>query len=425
MSVFKWLTGRMTVTSGYEKWRWFFGTDEGDSGETVNAVTALKLSAWWACVRLYSETIATLPGAIVEKKGDERAILNEHPLYELLMISPNGFQTPVEFWEGRVAPICMQGNSYAEKSFIGERLVALQPLKAPDVTVYRTDSGQLGYRHNDRGRTREIPVNRMFHIKGFGLDEDEGLSPISFASRSIGGALAADRAAARVYGKGMRASGFWKAPVEMDKDQRQQFFDNYIQPSHGAAAQGQSPVLPPGFEWINANISSKDAELLLTRGFNVEDVCRWMGVPPILVGHAAAGQTMWGSGVEQIILGWLALGLRGYLRRIEAAVNMHLVPVKDRGRIKFEFNIEGLLRADSAARAQLASTLAQNGLRTRNELRKLDNEPPMPGGDELTVQSNLVPIEKLGELGGQPTVADNPKDKTGKDVPAKQERIAA
>jgi HK97 family phage portal protein len=170
-----------------------------------------------------------------------------------------------------------------------------------------------------------------------------------------------------------------------------------LKKGEGIEGQGKALVVPPGFEWGTFNISPKDAELLMTRGFNVTDVCRWMGVPPILVGHSAEGQTMWGSGVEQIILGWLVLGLRAYLKRIEAAVNLRLLSDADRSKgIFFEFNFEGLLRADSAGRASLMSTLAQNGLRTRNELRKLDNMPPMDGGDQLTVQSALVPLDQIG-----------------------------
>jgi len=105
---------------------------------------------------------------------------------------------------------------------------------------------------------------------------------------------------------------------------------------------------------------------------------------------------MWGSGIEQIMLGWLTLGLRAYIKRIESAINRRLVSVAERGRIFVEFDIDGLVRADSAGRAALMSALAQNGLRTRNELRAKDNVPPLPGGDVLTVQANLVPLDQLG-----------------------------
>jgi HK97 family phage portal protein len=148
--------------------------------------------------------------------------------------------------------------------------------------------------------------------------------------------------------------------------------------------------------------------MLLSWKFSTEEICRWLRVPPILVGHAAEGQTMWGSGVEQIMLGWLTLGLRPYLSRVEQAIKKRLIGSNERDRIFAEFNVEGLLRADSAGRAALYSTFAQNGINTRNEIRARENLPPLPGGDDLTVQSNLVPLDMLGQQQQKPMIDVTP-----------------
>lgn len=402
MALWRWVTERLTLKGDdYRKWAFMFGR-EPDTGEMVTPDTAMNLSAWWACRRLIAETIATLPCGIYQKDaaGNPKA-LPGHTLYERLHDLPNDWQTPVEFWEGRIAPLCDAGNSYAEIMSLGTRIVALDPLKVDCVDPFRdrNDGNRIKYRVTDRGKTETLPAAKIFHIRGFGDDCVVGLSPLEYARRSIATALSADRAASRIYSKGLRSPGFWLAPATMDAAQRQQFVDNYVKPAEGAEGEGRARVvMPPGFDWKNFGITPKDAELLLSRNFGVEDICRWMGVPPILIGHASQGQTMWGSGVEQIILGWLILGLRAYLKRIESAVNTRLMPAGDRvAGIYFEFNFEGLLRADSAGRAHLMATFAQNGLRTRNELRKLDNLPSAPGGDDLTVQSNLIPLGRLGE----------------------------
>lgn len=409
MGLWRWLTNRMYITrDGLTNWQSY--GHEWDSNESVTPDSALKLSAWWSSIRLTSETIATLPCNIFQRTGENRKPVPEHWLYPILHDMPNAEQTPVEFWEGRIAPLCMVGNSYAEKRMVGGRLLSLTPMPVNQVSVYRRESDNaITYKFSDRGKSEELPADKVFHIKGFTPnDEIIGLSPVEYAARSLGGALAAERAAARVYGRGLRAAGFFTPPVEMLPEQREQFLKNYIAPGEGAYNEGKTLIFPPGFDWKPMSITPKDAEMLMSRSFNVEDVCRWMRVPPILIGHASEGQTMWGSGVEQIILGWLVLGLRAYLRRIEAAVNYRLLTPADRAQgFSFEFNFEGLLRADSAARAQLMSTLAQNGLRTRNELRKIDNWPEVPGGDALTVQSNLVPLDKLGEQQQQAAIVRN------------------
>lgn len=409
MTLWKWIVGRLSVTEGIEKWRAIY--HGGEDGMSAN--DALKLSAWWSAVRLKTETIATLPFGFFQTEGESRKPLRDYFLQTILHDSPNAEQTPVEWWQGRVGPLCTQGNSFAEKSYIGNRIVALLPMPFDQVTVFRRKSdNELRYKFVDRGKTTEFPADKVFHIKGFTPnDEDMGLSPVEYAMRSLTGARATELASKRVYSRGMRAQGFFAAPAEMTKDQRKQFQENYVEPGEGPSGEGKSLIFPPGFDWKNMGITPRDAEIILSRGFNVEDICRWQRVPPILVGHASAGQTMFGTGVEQVILGWLVLGLRAELRTIESAVNTRLIPLTDRRNgISFEFNFEGLLRADSAARAQLFAQLAQNGLRTRNELRQIDHYEKIDGADELTVQSNLIPLDKLGETPPTQTAAPSPTE---------------
>lgn len=401
-SVFKWLVGKLSVTEGIEKWRRIYGVEEAD--EHINGDTAMKLSTWWAAGRLITETTATLPMGFVQDlpNGDRKARPDLH-MHTLLHDQPNDWQTPVEFWEGRVGPLNWSGNSFAEIKQIGDKVVALHPMPAAQTDLVRdVKTNERIFKFTDRGKTYDLPPEKVFHIKGYAPnDEDLGLSPISYAARSLSAAMSTERAAGRMYSKGLRAAGYFTAPPEfdMDEEQRKQFKKNYVDPASGSKNEGGANViLPPGFDFKNFGISAKDAEMLLSRNFGVEDVCRWMGVPPILVGHASAGQTMFGTGVEQVILGWLVLGQRARLRRIESAVNYRLLtPLQRSEGIHFEFNVEGLLRADSAARAQLMAQLAQNGLRTRNELRSIDNYNRVEGADELTAQSNLVPLDKLGE----------------------------
>jgi HK97 family phage portal protein len=240
-------------------------------------------------------------------------------------------------------------------------------------------------------------------VRGFGDDgQGGGLSVVQFARQTLAIAEAIAASAGATFRNGMKSSIFFTAPpgVKMNVDQRKDFREAFIEPYVGGEATNAG-LLEQGFDVKTVSLPPKDAELLLTWRFSVEEICRWLRTPPVLIGHSADGQTMWGSGVEQIMLGWLTLGLRPYLTRLEQAIKKRLLRPADRARGIFaEFNVEGLLRADSAGRAALLSSLGQNGYLTRNEGRALDNRPPMDGGDVLTVQSNLVPLHMLGTVAG-------------------------
>lgn len=390
-------------------WQRVFGIGETSSGKAVTVDTAMQLSAVWACVRLISETVATLPLMLYRRHPDGgREVASEHPLYTLLHDSPNADMTAVEFIEGLVLSICLNGNAFAEKVRRGDgTVIALLPLAVDKVTVRRDEIGAREYRITEKGGYRTLGEDDVLHVRGFGNGSDVGLSPISYARQTLGIAMAADEAAGKMFANGVRPSGVVEVPQVLTEPQRKDARDNIITPMAGSKNAGSVFMLEAGWKFTPVQISPKDAEMATTRRWHVEEIARWFGVPPILIGHASEGQTMWGTGVEQINLAWLQLGLRGYLKRIEVALGRSLILPQDRGDLSFEFVVEGLLRADSKTRFSLYSVQAQNGLMTRNEMRALENLPPVEGGDVLTVQANLLPIDMLGKV--KPAATPDPK----------------
>jgi len=396
----RWIDRQIDLRAG-EFWTRYFG-GESWAGETVSEQGAMQLSAFFAGARLTSQTIATLPGGIFEKDaaGNKKPVA-DHDLNYLLRDSPNADQTAVEFWEGRVLGLCTGGNGFAEKvERANGTLISLERMPH-DTAVRRLDSGALEYRFVDRGKQETLPESKVFHIRGFG-DGDVGLSPVAYARQTLGIAVATEKAAGQTFARGMRSKGFFVMPKEakpLTAEQRTDAKKSLIEANSGPNAPWAG-ILEGGVKFEGINLSPHDAEMILSRKFNVEDICRWLGVPPILIGHAAEGQTMWGTGVEQIRLGWLMTGLMPYLERIEQAVKKRLFTPADRARgLFFEFNIDGFLRGDSKTRAEVLAKEVQNGARTPNEWRRLNNLPPKPGGDDLYIGTNLVPIHLAGRKG--------------------------
>lgn len=362
------------------------------AGKVVTIDSALHLATVFACVRLIAETIATLPLVLYRRGADgARSPATDTPLYALLHHSPNADMTAVEFWEGVVLCVALGGNAYARKEMIGGRLVALTPLAFDQMTVRRNDRGAREYVYTDKDGRKVYREDEIFHVRGFGGSGDMGLSPVSIARQSMGAALAADEFAASIMKNGARPSGVLTVDQVLKPEQRAALKKNIVEPFVGSENAGGVMVFEAGMKWQAVTMNLDDAQFLQTRAFQVEELCRWFRVPPTMVGHSN-GSSNWGTGIEQQMIGFLTFTLRPYLKRIEQAIGRSLIGAKDRATLTAEFNVEGLLRADSAARASFYATMTQNGIMTRNECRALENRPPMPGGDDLTVQSQNVPL---------------------------------
>ena len=116
--------------------------------------------------------------------------------------------------------------------------------------------------------------------------------------------------------------------------------------------------------------------------------------------------TTWGSGIAEIVSGFHKFTLAPLCTQFQQALMRRLIPLEERGEYTIELKIDALLRSNPQERAQYYSQMAQNGMMTRNEVRGLENLPPQDGGDELTAQSNLVPLNKLGETKPSSSPAD-------------------
>ena len=157
-------------------------------------------------------------------------------------------------------------------------------------------------------------------------------------------------------------------------------------------------VLEGGTKWQPLNINPDDAQMLESRAFSVEEVCRFFGVPPFMIGHTQKS-TSWGSGLSEQTMGFQKFTLRRRLKRVEQAIKKQLLSPGDRASgVGVEFNLEGLLRGDSAQRASFYKEMTGIGAMTINEVRAKENLPPVAGGDVPRMQMQNVPITQAGAI---------------------------
>lgn len=355
----------------------------------------LGLSAAWGCTRLIAETLASLPLSVFEKTSAGKRVATDHPMHFILHDQPNADTTAAVFWEAMVAAMLLRGNAYAEKLMLGDRIVGLAFIHPDRLSVRRSQNGAKSYQiRDDAGRYRDLPARNLWHIPGFSLDGKCGVSVIQYGANVFGTALATQAAARGIYERGLHQTAALKLPNTLRDDQREDARAT-LQKLSGAVNSGKSIVLEAGSDIVQVGIKPADAQMVEALGFSVEDVCRWFRVPPFMVGHTEKS-TSWGSGIEQQMIGFLTFTLGPWIRRIEQSIAKDLLPRG--GRFYPHFAVEGLLRADSAARAAFYSVMVNNGILTRDEVRELEDRPAHGGNAAvLTVQTALAPLDSIGQ----------------------------
>jgi HK97 family phage portal protein len=308
---------------------------------------------------------------------------------------------------GEVSCMDLHGNGYALKRYVGEKVVAAEPLRPDMMSCRRNANGVRLYDYSGPRFRGTYTEKDILHLRGFTLGGDVGLSAVSFGRHSLGIALAADETAGKTFANGLQVSGFVKLPAgtKADKEQKKQLIDLFDKFT-GSSRAGKVMPLDGGMEFSPLDMKPEDAQLLESRGFSVEEICRWFDTPPILIGHAGEGQTMWGSGIEQIMLAWLATGLDPLLVSIEQALEKQMLSPAERRRYYVEFTREGLLRADSKARAEFYNKVFGVGGISPNQIADRENLPRFDGGDGRYVNATYVPIEEAGRRRTQPAPGD-------------------
>lgn len=368
------------------------------SGVVVDADTALKISTVWACVGLLAETIASLPLVVFRYVGDDgRERARSNPLYTILHDQPNQTQTAAEFREMMTGHVLLRGNAYAQ-IVPGARgaVDQLIPIHPDRVTkIEKLPNGRLRYQIRQDDNTSK-PYNQedIFHLRGPSKDGIAGMSVIDYARDSFGLTIAAERYGSRFFRNGSTPNGLLKTNKTLTSGAASRLKTGW-QTAHSGTNQNSVAVLEEGLEWQQIGIPPEQAQFLGTREFQAEDVCRWFRVPPHMVGLTSKA-TSWGSGIEQMSIGFVTYTLMPWLTRWKQTISKDLILATN---IYFaDFIVEGLLKGDITSRYGAYAVGRQWGWLSKNDVRRLENMNPIPDGDDYLTPMNMTT--------GQPAVAD-------------------
>lgn len=368
----------------------YFGTS--GSGKSVTAQTAIQLSTVYACVRVISETVASLPLGVYEATNDGNLKAGDHPLYRLIHDEPNAEMTSFVFREVMLAHLLLYGNSYSQIIRSGKNtVVGLYPLLPDHMDVDRDSKGNLTYTYTTSdGKTVVIKPQDILHIPGLGFDGIIGYSPIALEKNAIGLGIASEEYGSKFFSNGARPSGILTHPntVKNPKAVRESWNSAY----GGSSNSNRVAILEEGMTFTPLSIPNNEAQFLETRKFQVDEICRIFRVPPHLVGNLEHATF---SNIEHQSIDFAVHTIRPWLVRIEQSMNRALFTDQEKGRFYVQFNIDGLMRGDYKSRMEGYAIARQNGWMSANDIRALENLNPIPkeeGGDAYLVNGNMIPI---------------------------------
>ena len=366
---------------------------------------ALQVSAVWASIELLADNIASLPLFVYLQRDGMRELARDEQLWSLLHDRPNSRHTPMEFWQFMIMNYLLRGNAYArlERNSKGE-VIAMWPLAADQVQVKVLDNGQLSYEYHLDGNVLVYSEQSILHFrdKGNGII---GMSRLDYMKASVGVAINAQNAVSRTYANDNKQPGVLMIDKILTTDQRKQIRESFKELVEGG--EDQLLVLEAGAKFQPLSLTPADAQLLETRRFSVEDIARWFGISSVLINDTAK-TTTWGTGIDALIEGFYKFKLRPMLVGFEQVLKMRLLTAEQRVKYSVEFSLDALLRASLKDRMEIYAKAVQNGIYDRNEARQLENLPPKTGGDVLTAQTNLAPLDMLGKIKGGGNVPENP-----------------
>lgn len=403
---YNWLTG-FSTSQRLGKQSAVPSTSAYDDISNVGTDTALQVSAVWACVKILVENIASLP-LFVYRVGED-GIKIKSPgeiIYSVLHTSPNTRHTSQEFWEYMLLHYFLRGNAYARiQRNPGGDVVALWPLSADQMEVTLMADNTLIYQYRIEHDVYLFSERDILHIRGMG-NGVVGLSPLDYMRGSVDLAIKSQNHTTATYHKKARRPGILMSDDILNENQRARLRENFGEIATGG--QKELFILEASFKFEPLGMTPADIQLLETRRFSIEDIARWFGVPSILI-NDAGNTTKWGSGVKEILDGFHKLTIRPQLVRIEQALMKRVLTQAQRsGGLTVEFNFDALLRASAVDRIEIYAKAVQNGLKTRNECRRKENDPPLPDGNALTAQTNLAPLNMLGKISGGGDAAKEP-----------------
>ncbi len=365
---------------------------------------SLQVATVFRCVRVLADNIAQLPLKVYRTDSQgKREEARNHPLWALLHVRPNRIMTPFLWKQTVFSSVLLRGNTYNQIEFSGTGWPeALWPLQSASMNA-RLERRRPLYDYSptpaDRIRAGRIDAYRVHHLRSMANDGFLGRSVVRQAMHTLGLAMATEEFGARFFGQGAQPGVALMHPQTLSTQAKENIRESWDKRHAGPDGSHKTAVLEEGMTVERIGIPPEEAQFLGTRSFQTLEICRWFGVPPHMA-YDLERATF--SNIEHQSIAFVQDSLMPWIVNHEEQMQTDLVEREGyESNVWAEYAVDGRLRGDTLSRYRTHQIGIMYGLRSPNEARAKENDPPYDGGDQMFMTGNLVPIEKVSEKRNQ------------------------
>ena len=389
----------MTTDQGYGVFAGILGGGTR-SGVTVNRETAMQLAVVFSCLRVLSEGVAQVPFKLMKStpggagQMDTRLEAREHPLFDVLHRKPNGWMTSFDLRSTLMIHAALADNGYAyiaESNLGARKFFELLPLDPSRVRPEQLDDWTVVYHVAGKdGVIKQIPSSRIWHLRGLSLDGLVGVDVLKVAREAMGLAIATERTHAALHSNGVKTSGVYSVEGTLTTVQFEAL-NNWVKKNFtGNSNAGVPMILDRNAKWSPTTMTGVDAQHVETRRHQIEEICRFFRVLPIMIGYSGDKTPTYAS-AEQLFMAHVVHTLMPWYERIQQSADTSLLTDAERAQGYYVKLFEaGLLRGAMRDMGEFMGRMVSVGVMTRNEARaKLDSNP-IDGLDEPLTPVNMT-----------------------------------
>jgi len=351
------------------------------SGMTVTEDTSLRLSAVYACVRLISDTISTLPYDQYIRRDGQRFPFRPKDSW---VDRPSTEMPKTTFWKQVIVSLLLDGNAFVLVTRSGNEIVDLTPLNPKQVRVERRDGRKVFILENQT----VLGTDRVLHVTEMLMPgELRGVSRIMQAKESLGLGLALEEYAAQFFGNGAYAGGVLEFPDKLSPEQRKEIRDTWNAVHQGPRRAHRVGMLWGGGKFNPLTVDPTASQLVDQRKFAVEEIARIFRVPPFMLGVSENAAMAFAS-IEQQQLFFRQHTIQPYVEMLED----HFQTLLEVPTSFIKFNMSSIVRADLSSRYSAYNVALLAGFMSVNDVRRLEDQGPVEDGDQYRVPLQNIPL---------------------------------